>query len=147
MLYVSERAEGAFAEPLLGRRMRPPLVSFEVLRGLAISRLMWPRPLRLADFCGFGLGWLGLDGRIATDDAYELARRWSVWVHGHPARVDDIVYYARNAPNIRTAALFEDRAGAPCTSEVLENKLVDSRGGAGALLLHLVRTFKVGLVR
>lgn len=145
VLYISESYAGAFAETLLGARSRPPTVTERMLRQRAMAAFDW-RPLVLADFAEYGLPSLGLDGRIASGDCYALAQRWSAWVHAHPRHVDGICYCARNAPSERSVVLFEDRAGLPDRTEVVEASLMPAPGVLSPLVKGLVKRFRVAVL-
>lgn len=144
VLYMSETPEGAFAEALLGGRKRPPLLSEGQLQSRALTAFEW-RSLVLADLTGLGLSSLGLDARIASDDCYGLCRRWAAWIHSHPREVDGICYLARNAPSMRSVALFE-RAGAPSAVAMLEPTFLIEPGSLTPWGRKLVHTFNVAIV-
>jgi hypothetical protein len=144
VLYMSEAPEGAFAEALLGSRKRPLIVSEAQLQARALTVFTW-RSLVLADFSGYGLAALGLDGRIANGEDYDLCRRWAAWVERHPSKVDGICYLARNAQPTRSVALFE-RAGTPVNVDLLEKSFMPKPGTLGPWGRKLVTTFDVGIV-
>ncbi len=125
VMYASESEEGAFAETFVRHRTRPPVVDWTMLSQYSLSRFAWSRPLTLVDFAGRALTPLGLDARICSGDFYPLCQRWSRWIHDHPDMVDGIIYPARNAPHVRSVALFE-RVGAPEQNALVATSLTDS---------------------
>ena len=144
ILYMSEAPEGAFAEALLGGRSRPPTLSQGALQSRALTELGW-RELVLADFTGLGLTALGLDARISSSDCYPLCQRWASWIHAHPLKVDGICYFARNAPHLRSVALF-DRAGMPRATTMLEPTLLVRPGLLAPWGRKFVSAFDVAIV-
>ena len=144
VMYISESESGAFAETMLRKRQIPLAVSERNLHTRALTTFTLPR-LRLADLTGNRITSLGLDSRIASDDCYDLARRWALWFHNHPAQVDGIAYFARHAPGTRSVGLF-DRSGGVVSQRCLEPSLMPSPGHPSARALALLTEFDVGLL-
>jgi hypothetical protein len=144
VLYASEAAEGACAEAFLRRRRRPLRVTEDQLHRRALSRMEWTE-LRLADFTSVRLTYLGLDARIASGDCYDLAQRWSKWIHAHPDQVDGICYFARHAPALRSIALFE-RAGLPAAQEIVVASFMPTPGSLSVEARRLIELFEVDIV-
>ena len=144
VMYMSESAEGSFAETLLRRRVRPLRLTQRALHERALTELMLPE-LRFADFTSLRLSALGLDARIASDNCYELAQRWAGWVHAHPANVDGICYLARQAPGVRSVALFE-RAPRVLLERCLAPSFLLSSGTLSTWGARLLDVFAVGVL-
>ena len=108
VLYVAAEARGAFAETFIRGSHRFLTLAF--LEERAISKILFPDPLRLVDLTGNGLARLGADSRLTAGGDYAIAQRWSLAFHEHPDQPDGIWYCSRIDPSCRSAAIFGDRA-------------------------------------
>jgi hypothetical protein len=65
------------------------------------------RPLRIADCTGVALKRMDADGALSTEMPYDMPQRWSVALHGHPARIDGFRYVSRHVNDSMAVVLFD----------------------------------------
>lgn len=142
VLYVARDAHGAFIETF-GHATGVRFVTETELRARALARIVFGRPLRLADLRADGLARMGADAALTSGPDYALSRRWAVAIHDHPRKPDGILYRARHDPARLCAAIF-DRAqevAAATTTGTLRAR------HHRALLGDILGTYRFGLVR
>ncbi|WP_353621949.1 hypothetical protein [Variovorax saccharolyticus] len=67
--------------------------------------------LRLADLTGANLKRLGGDNNLSAETPYTVTQQWGVAVHGHPAKVDGLIFVSKNLNDEKIVVVF-DRAKA-----------------------------------
>lgn len=66
-------------------------------------------PLRLADLTGASLKRLGGDNNLSAETPYTVTQQWGAAVHGHPERVDGLLFVSKNLNDQQVVVVF-DRA-------------------------------------
>lgn len=107
VLYAATSTEAAFSE-VFGRGPAPVVLSEVDLRSRELAGLVLRRRVKLADMTGPSARKAGATGEISTC-AYGISRLWGAAIHGHPDKVNGILYVGRHDNSTLSVALF-DRA-------------------------------------
>ena len=142
VLYVAKDAHGAFIETFGHETGRVPFVTEAELRERELCVVTATRKLGLVDLSAEGLARMGADAELTSGSDYALSRRWASALHGHPRKVDGILYRARHDPARSCAAIF-DRAE-PALSAKRSGSLLDATHAR--LLGTILDTYGYGLV-
>ncbi len=107
MLYVAQKASGAFAETFLRIPGRTVLAR-DFVAGKAYARLRMTRALRFICLTGKGLARIGATAEVTHSGLpYDVPQAWSTALHRHSAKADGIVYSARHDDQETCYAVFE----------------------------------------
>lgn len=134
MIYLASDPFGAFIETfgasMVTAALELRLVAESDLRRRCLCRIEIdtnPGDVRLVNLAdGYGLGRLGIDGRISTTKQRRVTRQWALALWGHPQRPDGILYRACHDPERLSMVLF-DRVGDVLRSTCEHNLLRDPR--------------------
>lgn len=122
VLYVSDRAAGAFAETFL-RAPGRTLIDTAVLSRKAYVQVATNRSLRFIRMAGPGLARLGATAEVTHGGLpYDAPQAWSIALSKHPVRADGIGYYSRHDDDELCFGLF-DRAGSAVVEVTRETDL------------------------
>jgi hypothetical protein len=106
--YLAWEGRTAFSETLLRELGREEVSESGDLAPRSLARIELTRTLRVARMHGPGLRQLRATAAV-VQGSYDVTWAWSQALHGHPDRVDGIVYRARHDDDDLAVALF-DRA-------------------------------------
>lgn len=142
VLYLGSSLKVCFVETIVRDQRDGVVGSVDIVEAEVDDRLFSTltvsSDLTLIDLCGDAPVQMGIPSDVVRGRTQGLARRWSVAIYSHPARVDGILYPSRLNTEINLA--IYDRAVpklAPLTSTDLQ-----TAPGVGDVLT----TFKVALI-